>query len=119
MIKGKDLYLITHKSEIYALADSPVKIARIICDLNTVPTIKIAWSEAGTLKTQKLLKIDLKNGIKKLLTGPHLTSAEKTKLCKILRIPVPHHLSERAAPKRKTTARKTKTITAKRKRKTF
>ncbi len=67
----------------------------IILQLKTVPNIKVAWSEAGTLKTQKVLKIDLKNGIKKLLKAPGLTNVEKTAICKIMAIPVPHQLSEK------------------------
>lgn len=95
MIQGKEIFIITHKSEIIALADSPIKVARIILQLKTVPSIKLAWSEAGALKTQKVLKMDLKNGIKKLLTAPGLTNVEKTALCKIVAIPVPHHLGEK------------------------
>jgi len=95
MIQGKEIFLITHKSEIIALTDSPIKVARIILQLKTVPNIKVAWSEAGTLKTQKVLKIDLKNGIKKLLKAPGLTNVEKTAICKIMAIPVPHQLSEK------------------------
>lgn len=95
MIQGKEIFIITHKSEIIALEESPVKVARIILQLKAVPTIKIAWSENGLLKTQKVLKMDLKNGIKKLLKIPGLTNIEKTAICKILAIPVPHHLSEK------------------------
>ena len=95
MIQGKEIFIITHKSEIIALEESPVKVARIILQLKTVPTIKIAWSENGLLKTQKVLKMDLKNGIKKLLKIPGLTNMEKTAICKIMAIPVPHHLSEK------------------------
>lgn len=96
MIHGKEIFIITHKSEIIALEESPLKVARIILQLKTVPTIKIAWSEGGLLKTQKVLKIDLKNGIKKLLKTPGgLTNIEKAAICKILGIPVPHHLAEK------------------------
>jgi hypothetical protein len=95
MIQGKEIFLITHKSEIIAITESPIKVARIILQLKTVPTIKIAWSENGTIKTQKVLKMDLKNGIKKLLKTPGLTNVEKAAICKIVKIPVPHQLAEK------------------------
>jgi Na+-transporting NADH:ubiquinone oxidoreductase subunit NqrC len=95
MIQGKEIFIITHKSEIIALEESPVKVVRIILQLKTIPTIRLAYSVGGLLKTQKVLKMDLKNGIKKLLNVPGLTNVEKTNICKLLKIPVPHHLSEK------------------------
>ena len=95
MIQGKEIFIITHKSEIIALEESPVKVVRIILQLKAVPTIRLAYSVGGLLKTQKVLKMDLKNGIKKLLNVPGLTNVEKTNICKLLKIPVPHHLGEK------------------------